>query len=156
KAKNQGLLLETAEHQRQPPVLRDVSSSLALAPGHVEVSDATVVQDAKRVQPFGRDIDAPLVGSRGIEEHLLGRDEIPQGLVQFGVELRHAGTPEIPVGQTSVRVGHLRRSLYRLTEERQCQLRRASRRQPDEFFQRCKTKTRRADAATLALALAVQ
>ena len=90
---DEGLALEAAEHERQPPVLGDVGGRLVLAAGQVQVADAPVTQDAEGVEPFRREVDAALVGGRGVEEDPLRRDELAERLVQLGVELRHARAP---------------------------------------------------------------
>jgi len=46
-----------------------------LTSGHIEIGDATVVQNAKRVESFERDIDASIGGRGGIEENVLLSDE---------------------------------------------------------------------------------
>src|SRR5262249_62268184 len=59
----------------------------------VQVGHALVAQDAKSVKALGREVDAPVVWSRGVEEDVLCPDKLPEGLVQFRVELGHLRTP---------------------------------------------------------------
>jgi hypothetical protein len=46
------LVLEAAEHQRQPPVFGDVRGCLILAAGQVEIGHALFVQDVETVTAF--------------------------------------------------------------------------------------------------------
>src|SRR5262249_23666850 len=92
----QGLALEAAEHEGEPPVLGDVGGGLALAAGQVEVADAGVAEDAEGVQALGRKVDPPPVRRRGVEVNVLGGDEPAEDVVQPGVELGHGGgTPGV-------------------------------------------------------------
>ncbi len=88
-AQDQRLGREAAKHERQPPVLGNVGRRLALAAGQVQVRHALVVEDAERVVPLGRHVDPAAVGSAGVEEDMLGGNELPQVVIEFGEELRH-------------------------------------------------------------------
>src|SRR5262249_691028 len=82
-AEDQRPVLEAAEHDRQPPVFRQVRGRFALAASQVQVGDALIAEHAERVETFGRQVDAALIGGRGVEEDSLGGDELAQHWVEF-------------------------------------------------------------------------
>src|SRR5215204_1555326 len=93
-AEDERALGEATEHDRHPPVLREVRGRLVAAPRQVEVGDPPPpVEAAERVHALRREVDATLGGRRRREEHLLLADEGLELFVEPLVELGHRLSP---------------------------------------------------------------
>ena len=78
KAEDEWLGVETAEHNRETAVTAQMCGGFIAAAGDVKIGDSAIVEAAKTVHAFGREIDATLPGGGGGEKQALPGNEIAQ------------------------------------------------------------------------------
>src|ERR671935_147219 len=79
------------EHEDDAPVLLQMRHRLDAAAHQVQVGHRARIEDAERVEPFGREIEMSIQPRRGggHEEHMLRPDERGVALVNACVHLTH-------------------------------------------------------------------
>src|SRR3569623_1290220 len=81
--------IDTAEHHRDAAVVVKMGRGFVAAAGEVEISHCVVVEAAKSIDAFGREIDAAVAGARCGEKQMLACDEVAKVGSQRGIKFSH-------------------------------------------------------------------
>jgi hypothetical protein len=94
-AENQRFLAKTAKHDRHPAIFEDMSGGFIAAANEVKKSDCFMVKAAKRIHPFGREINSSLRRRGSDKEQLLFGDKFFESRIQLWVKLSHLYPPNL-------------------------------------------------------------
>ena len=88
-AQDQGRPVKGTEHDRDPPVCREMGLRFIARSADIEIGDATRPQDAETVHALGAEVDPRAVRRGRHEEDRLLRDKGNMVVCQFRCEIGH-------------------------------------------------------------------
>ena len=107
-SQDEGLLIETTEHESNAAVIAQVRRGFVAAAGQVQVGDRVLVENPKAVEAFGGDIHAAAgTGCGGDKKHLLLNNEIPRLLGNAVEKTRHGTSLGQDIGIRSINALYL-------------------------------------------------